>query len=61
MHCEVDAAFRESFLNLLSEHALRSDLREGHFLQAITRRLDDLNLDPKSPSAQERSNVVGLP
>jgi hypothetical protein len=59
--CEVDAAFGERFFNFLGEHAFGADLREGYFLQAVAGCLDDFDFDLMALSAQERSNVVGLP
>ncbi len=61
MHGQVNAAFDESFFNLLGEHALRPDLREGDFLQPVAGRLDDFDMRAVAVRAQKLRYVIRLP
>jgi hypothetical protein len=61
MNGKIHAPIRKSFLNLLGEHPLGTNLGEGDLLQAIACRLDDLYLDQMTLAAEKRSDVVCLP
>jgi hypothetical protein len=57
----MHAAFGERLLDLLGEHALRTDLRKRHFLQAIAGGLDDLDFDGVALALKLGLDVIGLP
>src|SRR6266568_259294 len=61
MHGQIDVALCERLFNLLGEHALRADLREGHFLQFVAGGLDDFNCDCVALFAKKSRDVIGLP
>ena len=61
MHGQIHSALGQRLFDLLGEHSLGAHLCEGHLLQPVPGRLDDLNLDHMALSAKQRGNVVGLP
>ena len=61
MHREVNTAFDKGLFDLLREHALGADLRQGDVGDFVARCLDDLEFDLVALLAQEGRDVIGLP
>ena len=61
VHREIDAVFRQRFLNFLGEHALGADLGKGDIGDLVAGGLDDFNFDVVPALLEQRLDVVGLP
>src|SRR5579862_8789426 len=61
MNGKINSVIKKRLFNLLGKHAFRTYFVEGHALQRIAGRANNLDVDLMPHSAQRVGNVVRLP